>query len=86
MCRFASLMVLAFCPIFPLQAVFLRVSIAEMNQRPEGTRLAEGDRGMFTDKNFDILEALEEFAQERDHTVLDLAFAWLLANSCVCVP
>ena len=46
--------------------------------------MAEGDRGMFTDKNFDILEALEEFARERDHTILDLAFAWLLANPCVC--
>ena len=38
---------------------------------------------MFTDRNFDILEGLERFALARDHTVLDLAFAWLLANPAV---
>ena len=38
---------------------------------------------MFTDANFDILEGLEAFAKERGHTVLDLAFAWLLANPAV---
>ena len=77
-------MVLAFCPIFPLASGFLTGKYRRDEPAPEGTRLAEGDRGMFTDKNFDILEALEEFARERDHTILDLAFAWLLANPCVC--
>ena len=36
-----------------------------------------------TDSNFDILDRLEEFAQERGHAILDLAFAWLLANPAV---
>ena len=38
---------------------------------------------MLTDANFDKLERLEEFAKEREHTVLDLAFAWLLASPAV---
>jgi len=38
---------------------------------------------MFTDANFDLLEALEAFAKDRDRTLLDLAFAWLLANPSV---
>lgn len=71
-------------PYFPLASGFLTGKYRRDEPPPEGTRLAEGDRGMFTDKNFDILEALEKFAQERDHTILDLAFAWLLANPCVC--
>ena len=71
-------------PYFPLASGFLTGKYRRDETPPEGTRLAERDRGMFTDKNFDILEALERFAQERDHTILDLAFAWLLANPCVC--
>jgi aryl-alcohol dehydrogenase-like predicted oxidoreductase len=38
---------------------------------------------MFTDKNFDILESLTSFAEARDHTILELAFSWLLANKAV---
>ncbi len=38
---------------------------------------------MFTDKMFDVLEGLEGFSGERGHTVLDLAFAWLLANPAI---
>jgi aryl-alcohol dehydrogenase-like predicted oxidoreductase len=35
---------------------------------------------VLTDANFDILERLEAWAQERNHTLLELAFAWLLAT------
>ena len=38
---------------------------------------------MLTDANFDLLEALERFAEERSHTLLELAFAWLLARPMV---
>lgn len=67
-------------PYFPLASGFLTGKYRRGHGAPEGTRLAEGDRGMFTDRNFDLLESLESFASERGHTVLELAFAWLLAN------
>jgi aryl-alcohol dehydrogenase-like predicted oxidoreductase len=70
-------------PYFPLANGFFTGKYKRGEAAPEGARLSENDRGMFTDKNFDILEGLEKFAQERDHTILDLTFAWLLANPCV---
>ena len=33
-----------------------------------------------SEKNFDVLEGLEKFSEEHGHTVLELAFAWLLAK------
>jgi aryl-alcohol dehydrogenase-like predicted oxidoreductase len=70
-------------PYFPLANGFLTGKYQRGEAAPDGTRLAENDRGLFTAANFDILEGLEAFAQARDHTVLDLAFAWLLANPAV---
>ena len=67
-------------PECPLANGFLNGKYASGQTAPEGTRLADNDRGMFTDENFDMLERLEAFCAERDHTVLELAFAWLLAN------
>jgi len=70
-------------PYFPLANGFLTGKYRRGQGTPEGTRLAENDRGMLTDANFDILEGLEAFALSRDHTLLELAFAWLLANPAV---
>lgn len=70
-------------PYFPLANGLLTGKYRRGQGAPEGTRLAENDRGMFTDANFDILEGLEAFAVSRDHTLLELAFAWLLANRAV---
>jgi aryl-alcohol dehydrogenase-like predicted oxidoreductase len=70
-------------PYFPLANGFLTGKYRRGQDAPDGTRLAENDRGMLSDANFDILEGLETFAQARDHTILDLAFAWLLANPAV---
>ena len=70
-------------PYYPLANGFLTGKYRRGQGAPEGTRLAEGDRGMFTDANFDLLERLEAFCGARGHTVLELAFAWLLANSAV---
>lgn len=67
-------------PYFPLENGFLTGKYKRGQVAPQGTRLADGDRGMFTDANFDLLEALEAFCAERGHSVLELAFAWLLAN------
>ena len=70
-------------PYYPLANGFLTGKYVRGQDAPEGTRLADNDRGMFTDENFDLLERLEAFCVERDHTVLELAFAWLLANPSV---
>ncbi len=67
-------------PYFPLASGFLTGKYRRGHAAPEGTRLAEGDRGMFTDRNFDLLDSLAAFASNRGRTVLELAFAWLLAN------
>jgi aryl-alcohol dehydrogenase-like predicted oxidoreductase len=37
-----------------------------------------------TDRNFAIVDGLEEFARAQGHTVGELAVAWLLANQAVC--
>ena len=71
-------------PYFPLANGFLTGKYRRNEPPPQDSRLSEGDRGLFSDKNFDIIESLENFSREREHTLLDLAFAWLLANPCVC--
>ena len=38
---------------------------------------------MLTEKNFDVLTALEEFAQQRGHTMLELAIGWLASHTWV---
>lgn len=70
-------------PYYPLANGFLTGKYRRGEEAPQGTRLAESDRGMLTEENFDMLEALEGFASKRDHTVLELAFAWLLSNPTV---
>ncbi len=71
---------LGILPYYPLASGFLTGKYRRGRPAPDGTRLAEGDRGMFSDKNFDLLDKLEAFASARGHSVLELAFAWLLAN------
>ena len=68
-------------PYYPLENGFLTGKYRRDQAPPEGTRLSENDRGVLTARNFDILEKLEAFSAEREHTVLELAFAWLLASS-----
>ena len=48
--------------------------------RPEGARLvAWGERGerMLSDENFDVVEALEAYAQEHGHSLTELSLSWL---------
>jgi aryl-alcohol dehydrogenase-like predicted oxidoreductase len=69
-------------PYYPLAQGFLTGKYRRGETPPEGSRLVVTDRGewMLTERNFDILEGLERFSEERGHTVLELAFAWLLAK------
>jgi aryl-alcohol dehydrogenase-like predicted oxidoreductase len=73
-------------PYFPLASGLLSGKYRRGEPPPEGTRLAAwGARGAqaLNDKNFDKLEALSGWAAERGHSLLELAFAWLLGHPVV---
>jgi aryl-alcohol dehydrogenase-like predicted oxidoreductase len=77
---------LGFLPFFPLASGLLSGKYRRGEKPPEGTRLAAwGSRGAaaLSDRNFDRVEKLTAWAEERDHTVLELAFAWLLGHEVV---
>jgi aryl-alcohol dehydrogenase-like predicted oxidoreductase len=77
---------LGFLPFFPLGSGLLSGKYRRGEKPPEGTRLAAwGSRGAaaLSDKNFDKVEALTGWAEERGHTILELAFAWLLGHPVV---
>lgn len=65
-------------PYFPLANGFLTGKYRKGVAPPEGTRLQSDDRGLFSDRNFEILEQLISFCDERGKNIIDLAFAWLL--------
>jgi aryl-alcohol dehydrogenase-like predicted oxidoreductase len=72
-------------PYYPLASGFL-----SGKYRPGGStdvgRLGAGggvaDRTL-TDRNFGILQKLESFAQARGHSVLDLAWGWLISQPVI---
>lgn len=72
---------LGMLPYFPLASGMLTGKYRRGEAAPEGTRLAgmpeERRAKALADKQFDVVERLEGFAAERDHTLLELAFAWL---------
>jgi aryl-alcohol dehydrogenase-like predicted oxidoreductase len=77
---------LGFLPFFPLASGVLSGKYKRGEKPPEGTRLAAwGAQGAaaLSDKNFDKVEALTGWAEARGHTILDLAFAWLLGHEAV---
>jgi len=77
---------LGFLPFFPLASGLLSGKYKRGEKPPEGTRLAAwGSRGAaaLSDKNFDKVEKLTAWAEERGHTILELAFAWLLGHEAV---
>jgi aryl-alcohol dehydrogenase-like predicted oxidoreductase len=67
-------------PFFPLANGLLTGKYRRGETKPEGTRLA--DRPI-SEVTYDRLEALEGFAKQRGHTLLELAFAGLLAQPTV---
>ena len=78
---------MVFIPYYPLASGMLTGKY-KRGETPQGTRLTEqvteeARQRLFNDRTFARLEALEAFAQERGHTLLELAFAWLLAQPTV---
>jgi len=77
---------LGMLPFFPLASGLLTGKYRRGEAPPEGTRLAVwGARAAaaLSDRNFDRLEKLDAWAGERGHSLLDLAFAWLLGHGVV---
>lgn len=73
-------------PYFPLASGLLTGKYAPDKPVPENTRFQAlkglADRYL-TDSNWKIVECLEAFCIRRGHTLLELAFAWLLARPTV---
>ena len=73
-------------PYLPLAAGFLTGKVDVSGKAPSGTRLAldsNQSNRWITDSNLRTVTALKDWAQERDKTLVDLAFAWLLADTIV---
>jgi aryl-alcohol dehydrogenase-like predicted oxidoreductase len=74
---------LGMLPYFPLASGFLTGKYRPNEAPPEGTRLSN-PAGPFSrilnEGNFDKLLKLEKFAEERGHTMIELAFSWLASK------
>ena len=70
---------IGFVPYFPLARGMLTGKFRRGEPPPASSRMADRP-DLLTDAVFDRLEALEAFASERGHTLLELAFAGVLAQ------
>lgn len=75
---------LGLLPYFPLASGLLSGKYKRDAPMPEGARLTKS-QGLaddyLTEKNWAIVEKLEAFCSAHNHTLLELAFSWLAANS-----
>jgi aryl-alcohol dehydrogenase-like predicted oxidoreductase len=74
---------LGLLPFFPLASGLLTGKYRRNVALPAGTRLATTERladRYLTERNWGIAERLGDFAESRRHTMLELAFSWLLAQ------
>jgi aryl-alcohol dehydrogenase-like predicted oxidoreductase len=78
---------IAFVPYFPLMSGLLSGKYRRGQPPPAGSRLSgtppERQREVFSDQKFDVIEALEAYAKDHGHTVLELAIGWLAAKPAV---
>jgi len=70
---------LGFVPFFPLASGLLTGKYRRGEAAPAGTRLAERPQAG-TDQQFDVVEALERYAEAREVSVTDVAIGALLAR------
>jgi aryl-alcohol dehydrogenase-like predicted oxidoreductase len=78
---------LALLPYFPLASGMLTGKYTRGKDAPAGSRLAgmpaaRAER-FANAQNFELMERLEAFAKEREHTILELAISWLVAQPVV---
>jgi aryl-alcohol dehydrogenase-like predicted oxidoreductase len=77
---------LGLLPYFPLGSGMLTGKYQRGVAPPEDSRLANiGKRAKaaLNERNFDVVEGLTAFAEEQGHTILELAFGWLLTRPTV---
>ncbi len=75
---------LAFLPYFPLASGLLTGKYRANTPLPEGSRGADSfGPKVFTPENLATADALRAFAESRGHSLLELAFSWLLARHVV---
>ena len=75
-----------FIPFFPLAGGFLTGKYKRNAGAPAGSRgeRSEYVQNYMTSANYDVVEKLTAWAEARDHTMAELAHAWLLAQPQVC--
>jgi aryl-alcohol dehydrogenase-like predicted oxidoreductase len=75
-----------FIPYFPLAGGFLTGKYTREEGAPEGSRGESSQyvQNYMTDANYTKVEKLTAWAQDRDHTMAELAHAWLLTQPQVC--
>jgi aryl-alcohol dehydrogenase-like predicted oxidoreductase len=73
---------LGFVPFFPLASGLLTGKYRRGESAPEGTRLAARER-VASDEQFDVVEAVARFAEERGVSMTDVAIGALLARPVV---
>ncbi|SMB83328.1 aldo/keto reductase [Deinococcus hopiensis] len=74
---------LGLLPYFPLASGLLTGKYQAGQPLPEGARItgSEGAQHRYlTARNWRVVEDLRQFAAARGHTLLDLAFSWLLSH------
>ena len=73
---------LGLLPFYPLGGGLFTGKSHRGEPPPAGTRLAGAQAGgrFLNDANLALVERLTDFAQSRGHTILELAFAWLLSQ------
>jgi aryl-alcohol dehydrogenase-like predicted oxidoreductase len=80
-CRAHGLGVL---PYFPLASGLLTGKYRRGEKAPEGTRLSSARfAAALSDRNFDRVEKLAQFAADAGHSLLELAISWLLGQEPV---
>lgn len=77
---------LAYLPFFPLASGMLTGKYTKGEAPASGTRMQRwGKRasGVLSDQNFEVVDALSAWAASHDHSLLDLAFAWLIEKPVI---
>ncbi len=74
---------LGLLPYFPLASGLLTGKYVRGAPPPRGTRLARNSAhaaDYLTERNWRVVEALSDFASRRGHSLIELAFGWLLSH------
>jgi aryl-alcohol dehydrogenase-like predicted oxidoreductase len=77
---------IAYLPFFPLASGLLTGKYRQGQPLPEGTRITNNPANVtrwLTEQNLALVEDLIKFSESCGHTILELAFAWLLAKPSV---